>query len=121
MSTTPPPENFETPTPTYTVLATFDGDQEVWWCDEPWEGAHTDIGGGQAVGEVPLALWQEYSDALATMSRTRKALSDALGLHPTDMKLVVACGEYEGTHRTFGTWHGWDDCEACGWPKEDHA
>lgn len=25
--------------PTHTVLATFDGDQEVWWCDEPWEGA----------------------------------------------------------------------------------
>lgn len=107
--------------PTYTVLATFDGDQEVWWCDEPWQGARTDIGSGQVVGEVPLALWQEYSTALATMSRTRQALSDALGLHRTEMRLAKVCDEYEGTHRTFGTWRGWDDCEACGWPHEDHA
>lgn len=110
----------ENTAPTYTVLATFDCDQEVWWCDEPWEGAHTDIGGGQVVGDVPLALWQEYSDALATMSRTRKALSDALGLHPTDMKLAEVCNDYEGACRTVGTWRGWDDCDACGWPHEDH-
>lgn len=64
--------------PTYTVLATFDGDQEVWWCDEPWEGARTDLGGGQVVGDVPLALWQEYSAALATMSRTANAVRDDL-------------------------------------------
>ncbi len=112
--------NDEKASPTYTVLATFDGDHEVWWCDEPWDGARTDIGGGQVVGAVPLALWQEYSAALATTSRTRQALSDALGLHPTDMKLVKVCEEYEGVCRTVGTWRGWDDCDACGWPHEDH-
>lgn len=106
--------------PTYTVLATFDGDQEVWWCDEPWEGARTDLGGGQVVGDVPLALWQEYSAALATMSRTRQALSDALGLHPKEMMLAKVCDEYEGACHIIGTWRGWTDCEACGWPREDH-
>lgn len=108
--------------PTYTVLATFDGDQEVWWCEEPWEGARTDLGGGQVVGDVPLALWQEYSAALATMSRTRQALSDALGLHPKEMMLAKVCDEYEGAYHIVGTWpwRGWTDCEACGWPREDH-
>lgn len=107
--------------PTYRVLATFDGDQEVWWCDEPWEGARTDIGGGQVVGDVPLALWQEYSAALATMSRTRAALSDALGLHPKEMMLAEACSSYQGEELSVGSWRHWCDCEACGWPKDDHA
>ena len=106
--------------PTYTVLATFDGDQEVWWCDDPWEGARTDLGGGQVVGDVPLALWQEYSAALATTSRTRQALSDALGLHPKEMMLAEACSSYQGEELSVGSWRHWCDCEACGWPREDH-
>ena len=59
-------------------------------------------------------------DQVATMSRTRQALSDALGLHPKKMMLAKVCDEYEGACHIIGTWRGWTDCEACGWPKDDH-
>ena len=102
--------------PTYTVLATFDGDQEVWWCDEPWEGAHRPRWWAGR-GRCPACAWQEYSAALATTSRTRQALSDALGLHPKEMMLAEACSSYQGEELSVGSWRHWCDCEACGWPR----
>ena len=59
-------------------------------------------------------------DQVATMSRTRQALSDALGLHPKEMMLAEACSSYQGEELSVGSWRHWCDCEACGWPREDH-
>ena len=36
------------------------------------------------------------------------------------MMLAKVCDEYEGARHIIGTWRGWTDCEACGWPREDH-
>ena len=38
-----------------TVLATFDGDQEVWWCDEPWGRAPTSVVRSWAMSRRALA------------------------------------------------------------------
>lgn len=118
--TSQPPRAGDFTSPTTTVIAHFDGDGEMWWCDEAYDGARTDITGGQVVGEVPLALWQQHATALDVLHKTRAALSDALGLHPTDMRFAAVCDTYNGESVTYSTQTFWHDCDTCGWPKEDH-
>lgn len=119
------PQPSATKSDTTPVQASYDSEGEAWWCDAMGDDdrfrPRRDICGGQWVGEVPTALWEEHQAALDTLTRTRLAMSDHLGLHPTEMRLAEHCDAYQGDSSThFGTtW--WHDCDRCGWPKEDHV
>ena len=113
---------------TVSVAAMFNGDDEVWWYETPdvkTGTGRTDVTGGVVVGDVPQEMWRTYSKALQTLLATRDAMTELLGLDPTEMRFAHACDSYQGESFSSGAMAGartwWHNCETCGWSKDDHA
>ncbi|MGE3835889.1 MAG: hypothetical protein AB7H43_14060 [Acidimicrobiia bacterium] len=75
---------------------------------------------GWFVVDVPSELAAMFEQANADLDRAVKAIHDHAGYDPAKQRLRGPCGEYVGRSVTINGRVFEDDCDACGWTREEH-
>lgn len=89
----------------------------VWTKDVDEDAA--DASGWFAV-DIPTALVDRFKAACAEYDAAIEAIHEHAGYDQQWHRLKQRCDGYRGDKLVIGGRDFWDDCQRCGWKREDH-